>query len=408
MRAYERFLKYVKYHTTSDGDSGTHPSAEREFTLARALCEELCGIGCDNAYVSDNCYVYAKIPATKGYEAAPKIGFIAHIDTAPDFSGENVNPQLIENYNGEDIPLSDSGRVLSPKNFPSLKTLVGRTLITTDGKTLLGADDKAGVAEIMTAIEKIIKEGIPHGGISVAFTPDEEIGEGATLFDVAGFGADFAYTVDGGAEGSLEYENFNAASADFTVNGLNVHPGSAKDTMINASLVAMEINSMLPEYETPSHTDGYLGFYHLTDMKGNVERATLSYIVRDHDRDIYEKRKETLREIEAKINKKYGTGTAILTLKDSYRNMKEKILPCMHLVETATEAARLAGAEPVTEPIRGGTDGARLSFMGLPCPNLGTGGYAFHGPYEHISAEGMDIATEIILNIIKIYSKKQL
>lgn len=408
MRAYERFLKYIKYHTTSNEDSGTHPSAEREFALAMALRDELCEIGCDNAYVSESCYVYAKIPATKGFEAAPKIGFIAHIDTAPDFSGENVNPQLIENYNGEDIPLSDSGRVLSPKNFPSLNTLIGRTLITTDGKTLLGADDKAGVAEIMTAIERIIKDDIPHGDISVAFTPDEEIGEGATLFDVANFGADFAYTVDGGAEGSLEYENFNAASADFTVNGLNVHPGSAKDTMINASLVAMEINSMLPEYETPSHTDGYLGFYHLTDMNGNVERATLSYIVRDHDRDIFEKRKHTLREIEAKINEKYGTGTAILTLKDSYRNMKEKILPCMHLVETATEAARLAGAVPVTEPIRGGTDGARLSFMGLPCPNLGTGGYAFHGPYEHISAEGMDVATEIILNIVKIYSKKQL
>ena len=405
MRAYERLLKYVTFDTRSSDESGCHPSTENQFALAEALKDELIALGCKNVRVSDTCYVYAELDATEGCENAKKLGFIAHMDTSPDFSGTDVKPVITENYKGGDIPLGDSGRVLSPDVFPSLNSLVGRTLITTDGTTLLGADDKAGIAEIMTLVEILTKNGIPHGPIRVAFTPDEEIGEGADHFDVAGFDADFAYTVDGGAEGSMEYENFNAAGAKFKINGVNVHPGSAKGTMRNASLVAMEINAMLPAAEVPSMTEGYEGFFHLTDMVGNVEAATLSYIVRDHDAESFERRCALLRDIEAKINERYGSGTVTLTLKEQYRNMKEKILPYMHLVENAKEAARLAGAEPTVEPIRGGTDGARLSFMGLPCPNLGTGGYAFHGPFEHISAEGMDTATEILLNLVKIYSK---
>lgn len=405
MKAYERLLKYVKICTQSSEESGLHPSTDSQFKLAEMLKDELIALGCTDVRLDSSCYLYAKLPATKGYESKPKIGFIAHMDTAPDFCGDGVEPIIHENYNGEKITLSDSGRALDPEQFPHLRSLAGRTLITTNGKTLLGADDKAGIAEILTLIERLQSENIPHGCILIAFTPDEEIGEGADGFDVPAFGADFAYTVDGGPEGSLEYENFNAASAKFEVNGFNVHPGSAKNTMVNAALVAMEINSHLPTLETPTHTDGYEGFYHLTDMSGSVEKATLYYIVRDHSAELFDARIKTLLHIEKIMNEKYGDGTVKLEVKESYRNMKEKILPHMHLVDNAIKATEMAGLTASIEPIRGGTDGARLSFMGLPCPNLGTGGYAFHGPFEHITAEGMDIATSILINIVKLYSK---
>ena len=401
MKAYERFLEYAKMHTTSDEMSGTHPSSSIQFALARRLVDELKALGI-SAECDEYCYVYATIPATVGREGVPAIGFIAHMDTAPDFCGENVSPRIIENYDGEDVELGE-GRVLKRSDFPHLAELKGRTLIVTDGKTLLGADDKAGIAEIMTLAETLIEKKLPHGKICIAFTPDEEIGEGADHFDVARFGADFAYTADGDAEGGIEYENFNAAGAVFEINGFNIHPGSAKDKMINASLIAMEINSLLPADEVPSKTEGYEGFFHLIDMEGCVEHATLKYIIRDHSAETFAKRCELTRQIEKKINEAYGEGTVILTLKEQYRNMEEKIRPCFHVVDTAKKAVLAAGLEPIIKPIRGGTDGARLSFEGLPCPNLGTGGYAFHGPYEHITVEGMDKAVEILLGIVKLY-----
>ena len=403
MTELERFLKYVKVNTKSSDTSGLHPSTEHQFNLANLLKDELIEIGCADVTLTDKCYVYARVPATPGFEDSVKIGFIAHMDTSPDFSGEGVDPIITENYDGGRLPLADSGIALDPKLFPHLQSLKGRTLITTNGKTLLGADDKAGIAEIMTLAERLIKDEIPHAEVLIAFTPDEEIGEGADFFDVDFFGADFAYTVDGGEAGVIEYENFNAASATFEISGFNVHPGSAKDVMINASLVAMEINSLLPEGEVPSKTEGYEGFFHLTDICGTVERATLSYIVRDHDAEIFSNRCEKLLEIEKMMNDKYK-GCVKLTLKESYRNMREVILPHIHLVDTAMDAARDAGIEPDTAPIRGGTDGARLSFMGLPCPNLGTGGYAFHGPFEHISAEGMRAAVDMLVGIVSKYA----
>lgn len=404
MRAYERLIKYAKVHTKSDEHSTATPSSAIQFDLAKMLAKELEDIGCQNVRCDEKCYVYAELPASSGFEQAVKLGFIAHMDTSPDFNGEKVNPKMIENYDGGNVVLG-CGRELSKNVFPHLPTLAGRTLITTDGSTLLGADDKAGIAEIMTAVEKIVSENIPHGKISLAFTPDEEIGAGADHFDVAGFGADFAYTVDGGAEGSLEYENFNACSARFTVNGFNVHPGSAKNVMINAALVAMEINALLPSADIPSKTEGYEGFFHLTDMNGSVEKAELDYIVRDHDAQSFECRKKMLEHVAKTVNEKYGANTVELVIKEQYRNMSEQIQPCMHLVDNAIRAAENCGIKAVVEPIRGGTDGARLSYMGLPCPNLGTGGYAFHGPYEHITVEGMDKQTEILLELVKIYSK---
>ena len=407
MTVSERFLRYVAIDTKSDDTSDTHPSSKNQFALADLLCDELTALGAKHVRRDENCYVYAEIPATKGYETATAIGFIAHMDTSPDFSGKDVKVQIVENYDGGEVTLGTSGRTLSPAMFPHLKTLVGKTLITTDGTTLLGADDKAGVAEIMTLAETLLSGDMPHGKVLVAFTPDEEVGMGADLFDVEGFGADFAYTVDGGVEGSMEYENFNAASATFTVKGVNVHPGYAKDTMVNAALVAAELNAMLPKDEIPSKTEGYEGFFHLTDIEGTVESATLHYIVRDHSFDAFDRRKSLLADIVKKLNEIYGEGTVTLTLKDSYRNMKEKILPCMHLIETATHAAECVGVTPTVEPIRGGTDGARLSYMGLPCPNLGTGGYAFHGPFEHITKEGLEKETEILLEIVKAYAQTE-
>ena len=403
MKAYERLLNYVVVYTTSDEDSTTVPTSARQFDLARLLVDELKTLGVSDAAVDDKCYVYATLPATKGYENATRIGFIAHMDTAPDFCGENVKPRIIEHYDGEDVALGTSGRTLDNANFPHLRSLKGRTLIVTDGTTLLGADDKAGVAEIVTMLEEVIAENIPHGKISVCFTPDEEVGSGADHFDVQRFGAEFAYTCDGGAEGELEYENFNAAGAQFEIRGFNIHPGEAKDKMINALAVACEINGMLPKGQTPRDTAGYEGFWHLTGLDGTTEACKLSYIIRDHDFDSFERRKVTLTEIAKAINERYGEGTATLSIRDQYRNMKEKIEPCMHLIDNAKKAMELAGVTPRVQPIRGGTDGARLSYMGLPCPNLGTGGYAFHGPYEHITVEGMDASVKVLKNLVALY-----
>lgn len=399
MKVQDRLLKYVAYWTTSDESGSVIPSSEREFALGRELKQELEDLGLSRVILTDHCYVYGLLPATSGMEDRKAIGFIAHMDTAPDYSGENVKPQIIENYDGNDILLKGSNTYLKVSDFPTLETLTGRTLITTDGTTLLGADDKAGIAEIMTALEQIITEGTPHGDIWLGFTPDEEIGAGADLFDLDYFKADFAYTVDGDYEGEVAYENFNAASADFIIHGVNVHPGEAKDIMVNAALLATEIVSRLPKAETPAHTEGREGFYHLTDMSGDVAFAKLSFIVRDHDKDIFESRLNLLRTIEVEMNQEYGAGTVELTITHSYENMLSVIEQHMDVIERAQNAIRESGLEPISRPVRGGTDGARLSFMGLPCPNLGTGGYGFHGPYEHISVEGMETAVRIIKSI---------
>lgn len=405
MRAYERFLNYVKIHTTSDENSNTTPSTRRQFDLAEILAEEMKKLGVKDVRVDENCYVYGAIPAIPGYEDKPAIGLIAHLDTAPDFCGEHVNPQIYRNYNGEDVTLGDSGKVLSVKTFPHLKELKGRTLITTDGTTLLGADDKAGIAEIMTVAEELLKGTMPHGKICIAFTPDEEVGSGADKLDIPAFGARYAYTADGGCENEIVYENFNASEAVFKIRGFNIHPGEARNKMINAALVGMEINSMLPNLETPAHTELYEGFFHLCEMEGTVENATLQYIIRDHSAASFEARENTLRHIEKIMNEKYGQGTVKLEIHEQYRNMIEKVAPCMQLVDYAKDAIRELGMEPNTDPIRGGTDGAQLSFRGLPCPNLGTGGYAFHGPYEHITAEGMDTAVHVMLGILKRFAQ---
>ena len=403
MKAYERLLNYVKVPTPSNEKSGTHPSSECQRVLADQLAEEMKALGVSDVRVEDKCYVYGKIPATKGYEGKTKLGFIAHMDTVSDFADHAVNPIVHENYDGKDLKLADSGRTLEVSVFPHLPSLAGRTLITSDGTTVLGADDKAGVAEIMTLAEALLAGEIPHGPISIGFTPDEEIGEGPDFFDVPGFDAEFAYTVDGGAEGEIEYENFNACEAVFKIQGVNVHPGSAKGIMINAGAVGCEIQMMLPQEETPEQTEGYEGFYHLIKINGSCERAELVYIVRDHDADKFAQKQQKLKEIADAMNQKYGEGTVDLQIKEQYRNMAEKIRPCYHLIENAKKACENMGIVPKIQPIRGGTDGARLSFMGLPCPNLGTGGYAFHGPYEHITVEGMDKSVEILMELVKIY-----
>ena len=402
MHVEERLLKYVSYWTTSDEECRQIPSSERQFELGKVLEQELRDLGLEKVTLTDHCYVYGLLPATKGYADKPAVGFISHMDTAPDFSGKDVKPQIIPDYDGNDVLLKGSGAYLKISDFPTLKTLKGRTLITTDGTTLLGADDKAGVAEIMTAVEQIITEKIPHGDIWIGFTPDEEIGSGADLFDLDYFKARFAYTVDGDYEGEVAYENFNASSASFEINGVNVHPGEAKDIMINAALVGCEIASLLPENETPAHTEGREGFYHLTDFSGDIAHAKVNYIVRDHDKATFEKRLDTLRGIEQKMNEKYHADTVKLNIQHSYSNMLEVIEKNEYVVAIAKKAIKNVGLEPVSRPVRGGTDGARLSFMGLPCPNLGTGGYSFHGPFEHISVEGMDTAVSVIKEIVKI------
>ena len=417
-RAYERLLRYVKINTTSNeetGLAGKVPSTDCQFELARMLVKEMREMGIQDASVDEKCYVCGYIPAVPGYEEVDPIGLIAHMDTSPGYCGEGVNPQIHENYDGGPIALGTSGKILSPEMFADLKESVGKTIITTDGTTLLGADDKAGVAEIMTAAEKILAadrtadtgsgEAFPHGKICIAFTPDEEIGSGAADLDLEKFGAKYAYTVDGDCETGVVYETFNACAAVFEIRGRNVHPGSAKNIMINAALLASEISSMLPPGETPRGTEGYEGYYHLCSIRGNVESARAEFIVRDHDAGFFEARIATLRHIEKTLNEQYGEGTVTLTIRPQYRNMAEKLADCMHVVEYAKEVIRELGKEPVVVPIRGGTDGAQLSYRGLPCPNLGTGGYAFHGPYEHIAAENMDFVTDVITGIIRRFAR---
>ena len=404
MRAYERLLKYVVVRTPSDETSDTVPSSKCQFELANILAEELRSLGVENAHVDEKSFVYGIIPATPGYEGKTKLGFLAHLDTVSDYCDQEIVPVVTENYDGEDFVLGDSGRILRVKDFPHLPSLKGRTLITSNGNTILGVDDKAGVAEIMTMVERIISENIPHGQISIAFTPDEEIGIGSHSFNVEGFDAEYAYTLDGDCEGEIQYETFNACEADFEIKGFSVHPGSAKDTMINANLLAIEINNLLPSAENPRDTEDHEGFFHLMEMTGDVSNATLRYIVRDHDANVFEMRQNTLRHIEKIMNEKWGEGTVTLTIKQEYQNMAEVIKHCMHLIDNATKAANAVGITPVYTPARGGTDGSYLSFHGLPCPNLGTGGYAFHGPYEHCTAEGMDLATDMIIELIKIYA----
>ena len=400
----ERFLKYITTYTTSDEESETVPSAARELDLAHILTAELTDLGVNDVILSKTGYVYGHIPATPGMEGHKSVAFIAHMDTAPDYPGENVNPVFHENYNGSDVVLEGTGAILSVKDFPELETLKGRTLITTDGTTLLGADDKAGVAEIMTMTEKVLKEDIPHGDFWVVFTPDEEIGRGSDHFDFDICKADYGYTVDGDYEGEVAYENFNAASAIIKVTGKNVHPGEAKNIMKNASLIGTEFASLLPADETPATTEGREGFYHLIDMKGEVASATLTYIIRDHDHGTFENRKKHMMELTAQLNEKYGEGTVECTIKDSYANMIEIMKDHMDIIEGAKAAIQSVGLEPISRPIRGGTDGARLSFEGLPCPNLGTGGDGYHGPYEHATVEGINAATDVVVELIKVYA----
>ena len=406
MRAYERFLKYAKIHTQSSEDTGVTPSTPVQWDLARVLEQELRDLGVQDVKLDEQwCIVSGRIPATPGMEHVPALGFLAHMDTAPAFSGENVNPILHENYDGGDVALPREGRVIRAAEFPFLAGLKGKTLITADGTTLLGADDKAGVAEIVTLCQRLLAGEIAHGPVCVAFTPDEEIGEWPNHFDVAAFGAKYGYTVDGGAAGSIEYENFNAASAKVEITGVSVHPGSAKDIMVNAILLAQELNALLPAQETPAHTEGYEGFFHLDRLEGTTAWVHMDYIIRDHDRAKFEQRKTQMRQAVEAIQAKYPTAQVVLTMQDSYYNMKEKLADCMFLIENARQAAQEAGVIPEVEPIRGGTDGARLSFMGLPCPNLGTGGYNFHGPLECVTVEDMDAVVDILVRLTDIHGK---
>ena len=405
MRAYERFLNYVPVWTTSDETSDTVPSADRELVLARMLVEEMKGLGIADARVDDKGYVYGHIPATPGCEDKPSLGLVAHMDTVADASGENIKPQIIENYDGKDVVLKGSGDILKVDEFPYLAELKGRTLITTDGTTLLGADDKAGIAEILTVAEEIIKEGLPHGKICIGFTPDEEIARGAKHSDVEGFGADYAYTLDGDEEGEIQFENFNASTAFITIHGVSVHTGSAKDVMVNSQTIATEIHQMLPVNERPETTEGYEGFYHLVSVQGNVTTTKMKYFIRDFDRRSFDARAQKLRDIAEEMNKKYGEGKVKVEIVESYYNMREKIEPCMQLIDYAKAAIEHAGITPIVSPVRGGTDGARLSFKGLPCPNLGTGGHAFHGVFEHITVEGMDKAVLIVKDIIRQFAE---
>lgn len=400
-RVVDHFLKYVAFDTQSEEDAGTVPSTEKQFALAKLLSEQLKNIGVKNVSVSEHCYVYGTIPANVEADC-PTVGFLAHMDTSTELSGANVHPQLIKNYDGKDVILNKHlGIRMSPRDFPFLKNYVGMDLITTDGTTLLGADDKAGIAEIITMAETLISHPeIPHGTIKIAFTPDEEVGHGVDFFDVPGWGADVAYTVDGGAWGEMEYETFNAASMKVTVHGQSIHTGSAKGKMKNASLIGIEFQSMLPEAEKPEYTEHYEGFYHLNGFHGTVEEAILRYLIRDHDRERFEERKVMGEKIGAFLNEKYGAGTVEVEIKDSYYNMAEKIRPHMYLMDIAAEAFKELGIEkPVINPVRGGTDGSRLSYMGLPCPNLCTGGHNYHGRYEFICIQSMEKTVELLLKI---------
>lgn len=408
MKAYERFIKYTTFDTSSSSaNENETPSSIGQREFAEYLLKELKDLGVDNSYIDEKSFVYASIPATKGKEDKPKIGFIAHLDTVEDVSGKDIKANIIKNYDGKDIVLNKEKNIIfSVKDFPSLNKYKGFDLIVTDGTTLLGADDKAGVAEIMTMAETIIKDkSIEHGEIKIAFTPDEEIGSGIEYFNVEGFGANFAYTIDGGELGEIEYENFNAASCNVIVNGVNVHPGYAKNKMKNALLLAIEFNNMLPQNEKPEYTENYEGFYHLSSIEGNEENAKLEYIIRDHDREKFENKKEFIKNISEFLNKKYGENTFEINIKDSYYNMKEKILSHMHLIENAKKAFNECGIKERIVPIRGGTDGARLSFRNLPCPNLSAGGENFHSRFEYIPVQSLEKMTEVLLKIIDIYSK---
>ncbi len=399
----ERFLRYVQIHTTSE-ESGLHPSADREFDLARVLKAELEELGAEDVYLDEQrCYVYAHIPATDPEaEDGETLGFVAHMDTSPDAPGEHVDPLFVENYQGEDIVLNrEKDIILSPAVFPELSHYIGNTLIVTDGTTLLGADDKAGVAEIMTMASWLLTHPeIPHGRIAIAFTPDEEIGEGTDGFDVERFGADYAYTVDGGALGELEYENFNAASLKVHVRGRNVHPGEAKNKMVNAARIAMEYDRLLPAEQKPEYTEGYEGFFHLMHMEGGTDEAKLSYLIREHDAEKFHEKKALAEAAAEYLNRKYGGNRVEVEIRDSYYNMKEKIEPDhLFLIDRAEECMRALGIEPKVVPIRGGTDGANLSFMGVPCPNLCTGGHNFHGVYEYIPVESMEKITQLLIRL---------
>ena len=407
MRAYERFLHYAKVNTQSAEGTGKSPSTDCQWELARLLERELRELGLRDVRLSEFGVVTAVLPATPGCEGAPALGLLAHMDTASAFSGEGVTPIIHEEYDGGDVALPREGRVIRLADFPEMAALKGRTLITADGTTLLGADDKAGIAEIMTLCETLITSGAPHGKLCVAFTPDEEIGEGPDHFDVPAFGAQYAYTVDGGQEGGIEYENFNAAAARIEITGVSVHPGDAKDTMENALLIAMELNAKLPPEEIPARTEGYQGFFHLDELRGDVAFAQAHYIIRDHDRERFAQRKALMERAVEEVQAAHPKARLKLTLRDSYYNMAGQLKDCMHLIENAKEAARMAGVEPVVSAIRGGTDGARLSFMGLPCPNLGTGGYNFHGPYECVTVEGMDAVVDILRHIVALYAQRE-
>lgn len=405
MELKERFLKYVSFDTQSDENSTTFPSTDKQKVLLAALRDEMTALGLEEVTMDKYGYVMGTIPATKGCENAPVVGFIAHVDTSPDMSGKDVKPRVIEEYDGGDIPLNGQ-LTMRVADFPELAFFKGHTLIHTDGTTLLGADDKAGVAEIMTAAEYLMAHPeLKHGKIRIGFTPDEEVGRGVDFFDVKAFGADFAYTVDGGMEGELEYENFNAASAKIDIQGRNVHPGYAKNKMVNAIEVACDLQSLLPAAEKPEHTEGYEGFYHCVGLNGTVERANVSYIIRDHDAERFEQRKVFMWACVDLLKKKYGEDVLTLTLKDQYFNMRKMVEPHPQVIDKAFEAMKTAGVEPLVRPIRGGTDGARLSFMGLPCPNLFTGGMNFHGRFEYCSLTTMHKAMQVILNLAQSWAK---
>ena len=392
-----RFLRYVSFDTQSNEESETCPSTEKQRALGKALVEEMLALGITDAHMDENGYVYGTVP---GDPSKPVVGLIAHMDTAPDASGAQVKAKIVP-FDGSDICLNEEKQLyLRQADYPELAQHIGKRLIVTDGTTLLGADDKAGVAEIMSAAAALLHSDKPHATLKIGFTPDEEIGRGADLFDVEKFAADYAYTVDGGLIGELEYENFNAAGAKVVCNGLSIHPGSAKDKMVNAQLIAMEFQSMLPQAQRPEHTEGYEGFIHLTGMEGSVEHASLHYIIRDHDMEKFQQKKQLMTAAAAFLNEKYGAGTVELTLKDSYFNMLEKIQPVMYIVERAKNAMEHEGITPIVVPIRGGTDGARLSFMGLPCPNLCTGGANFHGRYEYIPVEDMERITKMLVTLL--------
>ena len=407
MALLERFLKYVSIHTTSDENTGLVPSTPQQMEFAKILAEELKDMGMQDVSLDKKGYLMATLPSNIDKDV-PTVGFISHLDTSPDMSGKNVKPRIVENYDGNDIILNEKENiVLSPKQFPELTMYRGQSLVVTNGLTLLGADDKAGIAEIMTAMDYFIKNpDVKHGKVRIAFNPDEEIGLGAHHFDVEKFGCQFAYTMDGGEIGELEYENFNAAGAKVTFYGTNVHPGYAKNKMVNSMKIATKFMATVPANESPEYTDGYEGFYHLTGIWGDVEKTTVSYIIRDHDRKKFEERKAHLQMLVDKINSEFGDNTATLEVKDQYYNMKEKVEPVKYIVDIASKAIRQAGVEPKVKPIRGGTDGAQLSFKGLPCPNIFAGGHNFHGKYEFVPIQSMEKATEVVKNIIKIVANR--